>query len=192
MKNISIKSEEYQENYLLFDVETTGLPKKRISSISDYDNWPNIVQIAWGIYNKNGKCLKKKNCIIKPVNFTIPEESTKIHRITQENAEQNGELIHPVLVEFSKDTHNVGYLIAHNLEFDYKVVACELIRNNISSNISKLKKICTMQCATDYCRIGELKYRRDRLESELNAINSALHKLNKQLNTESTERQLSF
>ena len=70
--------------YLLFDVETNGLPVKRYSSLKNYDNWPRVVQIAWGIYEENGKLLKIKDYIIKPNNFTITKESEKIHRISHE------------------------------------------------------------------------------------------------------------
>ena len=41
-------------------------------------------------------------------------------------------------------------------------------------------------------RIGVLNYRRDRLEHELNSINAALDKLNRQLNTDTQETQLSL
>ena len=146
------------KKYLLFDVETTGLPKKRYASLNDYSNWPNIVQLAWGVYNIDGECLKIRNYIIKPDNFVIPIESTRIHNISQEIAEQKGVDLINVLKEFIEDTESVEYLIAHNLEFDYKVLLCELNRNNMKSNISCLRKICTMQCSTDYCKLGELKH----------------------------------
>ncbi len=41
-------------------------------------------------------------------------------------------------------------------------------------------------------RIGVLNYRRERLEHELCSINAALEKLNKQLKTDTIERQLSL
>jgi hypothetical protein len=33
--------------YLIFDTETTGLPKKWAAPISDTDNWPRAIQIAF-------------------------------------------------------------------------------------------------------------------------------------------------
>ena len=143
--------------YLLFDVETNGLPVKRYSSLKNYDNWPRVVQIAWGIYEENGKLLKIKDYIIKPNNFTITKESEKIHRISHEYAFKNGSDIKTVLSEFICDLSSVEYIIAHNLDFDYKVISCEINRLNLKSNINNLKKICTMQCSTDFCKLGEQK-----------------------------------
>lgn len=158
MNNLSIESDKFKTNYILFDVETTGLPKKRQAPISDYDNWPNIVQIAWILYSEDGECLSKNNYIIKPDNYEIPEDSIKVHGITNEFAKNNGQNVNKILDIFALDTYKAEYLIAHNLEFDYKIVASLFERYNIKSNISKLKKICTMQCATDFCKIGDFKY----------------------------------
>jgi len=33
--------------YLFFDTETTGLPKKWKAPITDLDNWPRLVQLAY-------------------------------------------------------------------------------------------------------------------------------------------------
>ena len=32
---------------IVFDTETTGLPKKRHGLIEDDKNWPHMVQLAW-------------------------------------------------------------------------------------------------------------------------------------------------
>ena len=41
--------------FLIFDTETTGLPKKWNSPLTDFDNWPRAVQIAWQIHAEDGK-----------------------------------------------------------------------------------------------------------------------------------------
>jgi DNA polymerase III subunit alpha len=33
--------------YLIFDMETTGLPASWNAPASDVDNWPQVVQLAW-------------------------------------------------------------------------------------------------------------------------------------------------
>ena len=47
------------ENFIIFDVETTGLPIKRNAPISDLNNWPRIVQLAFGIYQSNGRSIQR-------------------------------------------------------------------------------------------------------------------------------------
>ena len=78
---------------LVFDVETTGLPKKYKPSIDELDMWPHIVQISWIVYSTDKMdLLSLEDHIIKlPNNMTIPEESTKIHGISNEMMESKGE-----------------------------------------------------------------------------------------------------
>ena len=40
--------------YIVVDTETTGLPKGWNAPITDTDNWPRMVQLAWIIYDENG------------------------------------------------------------------------------------------------------------------------------------------
>ena len=65
--------------YLIFDTETTGLPKKWNAPISDSENWPRCVQLAWQLHDKNGKLISHQSSIIKPDGFDIPFESEKVH-----------------------------------------------------------------------------------------------------------------
>ena len=41
-----------QDIYLFFDTETTGLPKSWKAPVTDTENWPRIVQIAWILSSK--------------------------------------------------------------------------------------------------------------------------------------------
>ena len=43
--------------YLIFDTETTGLPKKWSSPLTDFDNWPRAIQVAWQVHDLSGNCL---------------------------------------------------------------------------------------------------------------------------------------
>ena len=40
--------------YLVFDTETTGLPKKWNAPLSDSENWPRCVQLAWQLHDSKG------------------------------------------------------------------------------------------------------------------------------------------
>ena len=37
--------------YLFFDTETTGLPRSWKAPITDSNNWPRLVQIAWLVFD---------------------------------------------------------------------------------------------------------------------------------------------
>ena len=88
-------------SYIVFDVETTGLPKRNVH-YTEFNKWPHIVQFAWVIVDKKYN-KTERSFIIKPDNYTIPQESTAIHRITNEIAHSSGIDIKQVLKTFISD-----------------------------------------------------------------------------------------
>ena len=89
--------------YLTFDSETTGLPKNFKAPISDSENWPRLVQLAWQINDKEGKLINNKSFLVKPDNFTIPYNSEKVHGISTKIALEKGIDLIIVLKDFEKD-----------------------------------------------------------------------------------------
>jgi DNA polymerase-3 subunit epsilon len=107
---------------LFVDTETTGLPTNRnVNSLQEPDNWPDIVSVAWAVY-ENGVRKFIKYAVIKPGNWSIPEDSIKIHGITEEYANAHGESIHEVLEELREDLTLCDAVSAHNLSFDKNVL----------------------------------------------------------------------
>ena len=43
--------------FLIFDTETTGLPLDKNAPLTNFDNWPRMVQIAWQIHDEEGSCV---------------------------------------------------------------------------------------------------------------------------------------
>ena len=153
--------------YLFFDTETTGVPKDWKSPITNFDNWPRIVQLAWLVYDRNGNQILKNEFIIKPGGFEIPIEASNIHGITTQYALENGVPLEDVLFQFEKHCEKSKYLIAHNINFDSKVIGSEYLRTLSRNPVSKLEKICTMESSTNFCKIpGSYGYKWPKL-SEL-------------------------
>jgi DNA polymerase-3 subunit alpha len=123
--------------FLIFDTETTGLPKKWNAPLSDSDNWPRCVQIAWQIHDFSGLCVESKSFIIKPEGYTIPYESEKIHGISTSLANLRGEKIENVLKTFLNSINNCTYICGHNVKFDINIIGAELIRLGNENKIEK-------------------------------------------------------
>lgn len=140
--------------YLFFDTETTGVPRDWKAPISNFDNWPRIIQLAWLVYDSAGNQILKNKFIIKPIGFEIPIEASNIHGITTQFAFENGVTIEEVLLKFEKHCEKSKYLIAHNINFDSKVTGSEYLRTLTRNPISKLEKICTMESSTNFCKIS--------------------------------------
>lgn len=156
---------------IVFDTETTGLPKTRALTTGLLGLWPYIVQLSYLIYNVDeNELVKIKDCIIKvPYNVEISEESVKLHGITNDISYSKGVNIEDAIEEFMEDLKNCDYIIGHNIEFDINMIKAELMRLNtiITKNmnlyydyiefLSTCKKYyCTMQETIDLCAIKQL------------------------------------
>ena len=152
---------------LIFDTETTGLPKSKTLNGENLHLWPYIVQFSYIILDTSlNEIIEVKDNIIKiPLNITITEETTKIHGITNEITEEKGISIEIMMDKFLSDIVDVDLIVAHNLSFDLNMIKCELLRlvkeninadkyNGYFNEIINLKKMyCTMQETIDLCNI---------------------------------------
>jgi len=140
---------------LIFDTETTGLPKLRESANVSPNNWPHLVSISWVILDSvTNQIEKKENFIVYPEKWVIPEEASNIHGITQEKALKEGEPLESIMMCFLYDQYDI--LVAHNLEFDLNVLIQTLKWDlNISSfdGTSFPKKCCTMNLSRNICKL---------------------------------------
>ena len=123
--------------FLVFDTETTGLPKKWNAPVSDIDNWPRCVQLAWQLHDIKGKLISNHSYLIAPQNFNIPFESEKIHGISTDLALKIGKDINEVLELFISDYDKSGFLVGHNVKFDINILGSELFRIGHSIDITK-------------------------------------------------------
>jgi DNA polymerase III epsilon subunit-like protein len=142
-----------KDSYLFFDTETTGLPRNWNAPITDVNNWPRLVQLAWILFDENGKKLRSGNNIIRPDGFTIPPDSSHIHGITTERALAEGIPIREALEIFRDTINDSSHIVAHNIDFDEKIIGAEFIRANIPHHFQRKIKICTMKSTVNFCAI---------------------------------------
>ena len=139
--------------YLVFDTETTGLPLNWKAPLTDFDNWPRLVQLAWQIHDIKGGLIEVKNYIVKPEGFTIPYNAEKIHGISTKKALDEGLSLKEVLSFFSDDLSKAKYIIGHNISFDNNIVGCEFLRSNLSNLLVDKISIDTKNESTEFCQL---------------------------------------
>ena len=135
--------------YLIFDTETTGLPANWDAPLSDSDNWPRCVQIAWQLHASDGRMISHDDFIVIPDGFDIPFESEKVHGISTNLATRDGVAIQQVVESFIKVVDKAEFLVGHNLKFDLNIMGAELLRLG-KENILTTKSIldtCTEDTA---------------------------------------------
>ncbi|WP_338793763.1 DNA polymerase III subunit alpha [Bernardetia sp. MNP-M8] len=139
--------------YLVFDTETTGLPKNFNAPVTDSENWPRLVQIAWQLHDKTGNLLSAQNHIVYPDGFTIPFNAEKVHGISTKRAEENGKPLSDVLNAFADDYQKADILIGHNVEFDVAIMGAEFHRTSIERGFMEKETLCTKLTSVDFVAI---------------------------------------
>jgi len=140
--------------YLFFDTETTGLPRSNDAPATDVNNWPRIVQIAWILTDSEGNEKEHADFIIRPNGFSIPKDAAAIHGITTEIALRDGVPLRKALNSFTASIKIANMLVAHNYEFDQRVLIAEYLREGQDTHLlMSIPSVCTMRASTNYCRL---------------------------------------
>ena len=145
--------------YLIFDTETTGLPKRWDAPITDTDNWPRAIQIAWQLHDTMGNCIEHQDYLIKPNGFNIPYDAEKIHGISTELALEQGISLSQVLEKFNITMSKTKFIVGQNVKFDLNVMGAEFVRLNVENPLQKLPVLdtCTEHTAS-LCQIPGGRY----------------------------------
>jgi len=135
--------------YLIFDTETTGLPKRWDAPISDTDNWPRCIQIAWQLHDALGNLMDHQDYLIQPDGFNIPYDAEKIHGISTELAQEEGLSLNEVLEKFNTVLSRAKFVVGQNVGFDINIIGAEYYRTDIKTVLEELPVLdtCTEQTA---------------------------------------------
>ena len=136
--------------YLIFDTETTGLPKRWDAPLTDSENWPRCIQIAWQIHDSQGEVVSHEDYLIQPEGFTIPFDSEQVHGISTALAETQGVPLGEVLTSFQEALRQVDYVIGHNVSFDRNIMGAEFLRAGLADALEDKAVIdtCTEETAS--------------------------------------------
>ena len=137
--------------FLIFDTETTGLPKNYRAPITDVDNWPRAVQIAWQLHDMDGSLAEQKDFLIRPDGFNIPYESEQIHGISTDLAQAEGVSLEDVCVAFTEAIAKATFIVGQNIDFDINIMGCEFYRINLENELSSKSVLDT--CTEDTAQL---------------------------------------
>ncbi|MFI1745106.1 DNA polymerase III subunit alpha [Thalassobellus sediminis] len=158
--------------YLIFDTETTGLPKRWDAPITDTDNWPRCIQIAWQLHDEMGNCIESQDYLVKPEGFNIPYDAEKIHGISTELADEQGIPLADVLEKFNEALGKTKFVVGQNVKFDLNIMGAEFVRGAVENPLQELPVLdtCTEHTA-NLCEIPGGRYGKFKLPtlSELHA-----------------------
>jgi DNA polymerase III epsilon subunit-like protein len=149
---------------LIFDTETTGLPLQKLPAEKKPGNWPHIVSISWVILDSStNEILSQQNFVVKPLGWHVPLESTAIHGISHDMAENTGTYLPYVISKFLTEEYDA--LVAHNIEFDMNVLI-HAIKWDLELSLPLFpQQICTMKLSKQLCKLpGNFGYKYPKLK----------------------------
>ena len=123
--------------YLIYDTETTGLPKDWNAPISDSDNWPRCIQIAWQLHDEMGRLIEHEDYLVRPDGFDIPYDSERIHGISTDLATEKGIPLKDVLDKFNAALGKAKFIVGQNLGFDINIMGAEFYRLNYKNDLAQ-------------------------------------------------------
>ncbi|MGC6434030.1 MAG: DNA polymerase III subunit alpha [Crocinitomicaceae bacterium] len=129
--------------YIVFDTETTGLPRDWNAPITDTENWPRAVQIAWQLHDEWGDLIEHKDYLIKPEGYDIPYDAEKVHGISTQLAEEFGADLEVVLNEFNIALEKSTFVVGQNIGFDVNILGCEFVRKGLDSKMASMPVLDT-------------------------------------------------
>lgn len=140
--------------YLIFDTETTGLPKRWDAQITDTENWPRCVQIAWQLHDDMGNLLEHQDYLVQPEGFNIPYDAEQIHGISTALAEDQGIPLASILKKFNAALSKAKFIVGQNVGFDINIMGAEFYRLRQANSLQNLPVLdtCT-EVTASLCQI---------------------------------------
>jgi DNA polymerase-3 subunit epsilon len=150
--------------YLFFDTETTGFATGGVQ--------PRVIQLAFLVLDEKYEPIQAFKQLIKPDGWEVPSQRMFMaqgldegaaykkakfwidHGYSNEKNKAEGVTIEYAMGEFIKAVRTCKHLAAHNLDYDFPVVASELQRLNLRSE-NKPHKYCTMKHPNVNARYGK-------------------------------------
>lgn len=165
----NVKDERY---VLVFDFETTGLPKDNWADFEPYptikkgkesnpEDWPHAVQFSYVLYDTHENTAKIVNEVIRlPDGVSISPGSEAIHKISIEKSRAAKYEIGDLLPTFMEDFRKADVIVAHNIRFDRNVMLAELSRLHeqvfqdfMREFYNNKKEYCTGNYGADECKM---------------------------------------
>jgi len=166
--------------YLVIDTETTGLFD--FKKPADEAGQPRLANVHFIYADENGALVEAKDYIVKPDDTWTDEDFKNLERpenpnpLTKSILEEKGVPIADILKEYTEAIKDkMLILVAHNANFDTKVMRAELRRAEMDDLYGQTAKVCTMLVMTKICKIqGPRGYKWPKLAEALEYIGEKL------------------
>lgn len=142
------------EKFLIIDTETNDLPNYKLAA--DDDAQPRLAELAMirvDLVDGVWKAIHEHDQFVKPDGWLMKEGATAANGLTTEFLLENGVPLVEILRAYSDAIKEGRAVIAHNAQFDLKIMRGELRRNGMDDLFEFTPNTCTMRALTPICNV---------------------------------------
>lgn len=151
---------------LFFDTETSGLYKETVPF--DDPGQPALCQLGVQVFDMRWRRVGSLFTLIRPDGWSIEPDAEKHHGISEARCSRYGIPLVAALLAFKSMVENCRALVAHNAEFDRKVIRAALSRSRADDLWWQRRApafFCTMETMTPVCQLpGDYGFKYPSLE----------------------------
>jgi DNA polymerase III epsilon subunit-like protein len=136
----------------VIDTETSGLANFALPA--DHPDQPHLAELSIILCDKNLEPLGYENYLIKPDGWEVTPGATAVNGLTTERLEREGVPLAGVLARYVEIIDAGVVMIAHNAQYDGKIMRGELRRAGGDDRFMLTKTICTMRGMTEHCQLA--------------------------------------
>lgn len=137
--------------YCILDTETSGLFD--FSRPADAEGQPRLASIAMLLADDHLNLIASSSYLIRPDGWEMSAEAESVNGLSQALLNEHGVRIRPLLASYEHLLCEGYTIVAHNAQFDTKVMRGEMRRAGMIDLYDQTPTICTMKILTDVCRI---------------------------------------
>ena len=143
------------DKIFVFDTETTGLLDfKKPADDPAQPRLASLAIIKADLVYDTWQIVSETRTLVRPDGWVMPPDvAEKVHGLTQEVLERDGGPVGDALNLFEEAVNEGRVAVAHNAQYDAKLLRGENRRAGRDDLFERTPNICTMRAATAVCRI---------------------------------------
>ena len=140
--------------YLFLDTETTGFPNLNLSPRDPKQG--RVCQIAFILADENNRNIAEFSSLVAPDGWKIQIGAQNVHGLSDDLCEKYGVKSRTAFQLFQRLADKVDIVVAHNLDFDMKMLEVEAAAHSLEMPVFK-ERHCTMKAATPLCKLPKAR-----------------------------------
>lgn len=132
--------------YCIIDTETSGLFD--FSQPADAEGQPRLASFAMVAADDDLNMICATAVLVKPSGWVMSAEAESVNHLSQGLLLRHGVPVGEVLWRYASEIAAGAIIVAHNAQFDTKMMRAELRRAGFADMVNSTRSICTMKALT--------------------------------------------